>query len=46
MFCTVKFLNFRSQKKLCHNPSEIQEKRPNRWVFRQKDASGIVNTYM
>ena len=29
---------------LCCNLPEIQEMRPNLWVFRQKDANGIANS--
>ena len=38
---TVKFLNFQT---LCCKKPKIQEKRPNLWVFRQKDANGIANS--
>ena len=31
-------------RKLCCNLPKIQEKRPNLWVFRQKDANGIANS--
>ena len=30
-------------RKLCCNLPKIQEKKPNFWVFRQKDANGIAN---
>ena len=36
-----KFLNTR---KLCCNPSKIQEKRSSLWVFRQKYSNGIANS--
>ena len=44
MKTTVKFLNFRTPKKLCCNLSKIQTKRPNFRVFRQKDLAGIANS--
>ena len=31
-------------RKLCYNLPKIQEKRPNLWVFYQKDANGIANS--
>ena len=31
-------------RKLCCNLPKIQEKRPNLWVFRLKDANGIANS--
>ena len=42
IYCKVpKFLDTR---KLCCKKPKIQEKRPNLWVFRQKDANGIANS--
>ena len=35
---------FSDTRKLCCNLPKIQEKRPNLWVFRQKDANGIANS--
>ena len=35
---------FSDARKLCFNLPKIQEKRPNLWVFRQKDANGIENS--
>ena len=35
---------FSVARKLCCNLPKIQEKRPNLWVFRQKDANGIANS--
>ena len=34
---------FSDTRKLCCNLPKIQEKRPNLWVFRRKDANGIAN---
>ena len=34
---------FSDVRKLCCNLPKIQEKRPNLWVFRQKDANEIAN---
>ena len=31
-------------RKLCCKRPKIQEKRPNLWEFRQKDANGIANS--
>ena len=39
-----KFPKFSDARKHCCNLPEIQEKRPNLGVFRQKDASGIANS--
>ena len=38
---TPKFLDAR---KLCCDLPKIQEKRPDLWVFHQKDANGIANS--
>ena len=35
---------FSDARKLCYNLPKIQTKRPNLWVFRQKDANGIANS--
>ena len=35
---------FANAGKICCNLPKIQEKRPNLWVFRQKDANGIANS--
>ena len=35
---------FSDVRKLCCNLPKIQEKRPNLWVFRQKDATEIANS--
>ena len=35
---------FSDARKLCCNLPKIQEKRPNLWVLRQKDANGIANS--
>ena len=35
---------FSDDRKLCCNLPKIQEKRPNLWVFCQKDANGIANS--
>ena len=35
---------FSDSRQLCCNLSKIKEKRPNIWVFRQKDANGIENS--
>ena len=35
---------FSDVRKLCCNLPEIQIKRPNHWVFCQKDATGIANS--
>ena len=35
---------FSDTRKLCSNLPKIQEKRPNFWVFRQKDANRIANS--
>ena len=35
---------FSDTRKLCCNLPKIQEKMPNLWVFRQKDANGIANS--
>ena len=34
---------FSDARKLCCNLPKIQEKRPNLWVFHQKDVNGIAN---
>ena len=39
-----KVLTFLDARKLCCNLPKIQEKRPNLWVFSQKDANGIANS--
>ena len=39
-----KVLKFSDTKKLCCNLPKIQTKRPNLWVFRQKDANGKENS--
>ena len=35
---------FSDAKKLCFNLHKIKEKRPNLWIYRQKDANGIANS--
>ena len=35
---------FSDTRKLCCNLPKIQTKRPNLWVFPQKDANGIANS--
>ena len=35
---------FSDARKLCCNLPKIKTKRPNVWVFRQKDANGIANS--
>ena len=35
---------FSDTRKLCCKKLKIQEKRPNLWVFRQKDANGMANS--
>ena len=35
---------FSDDRKLCCDLPKIQEKRPNLWVFGQKDANGIANS--
>ena len=35
---------FLDTRKLCCNLPKFQEKRPNLWVFCQKDANGIANS--
>ena len=44
MFMYRKVPKFSDSKKLCCNLPKIQTKRPNIWVFRQKDANGIANS--
>ena len=39
-----KIPKFSDARKLCCDLPKIQEKRPNLWVFRQKDANGIANS--
>ena len=41
---TVKFLNFRMPENFAVIYLKIQTKRPNLWVFRQKDANGKANS--
>ena len=41
-YCKVP--KFSDARKNCSNLPKIQEKRPNLWVFRQKDANGIANS--
>ena len=35
---------FSDARKVGYNLPKIQEKRPNLWVFHQKDANGIANS--
>ena len=35
---------FSDARKLCFNLPKFQEKRPNLWVFHQKDANGMANS--
>ena len=41
---TCKVPKFSEARKLCCNLPKTQEKRPNLWVFHQKDANGIANS--
>ena len=44
IFIYRKIPKFSDTRKLCCNLPRIQEKRPDLWVFRQKDANGIANS--